>query len=110
VGSRLASFDAGDVQLSAIEIHAVPAQPRQLDRPQGMAESNVDHRLIAKRMAVVACRLDQALDLGLGQVFPASDIGIRPLAWGTARLDCAEFSDRRDEFETRFPHEFQAFV
>jgi hypothetical protein len=60
-------------------------------------------------LPVVGSGLDQTLDLGLGEVFARSHLGVGPLAWRAFCRDCAENSVWRHKLELRFCHWFCSF-
>src|SRR6266536_3495380 len=61
-----------DVQDAHLEIDLLPAQIHELGRPEPVAEGQEDHRGVAMARG----RMDQSLDLGLGQVLarPVLDV------------------------------------
>ena len=77
MSSRFTAFDPADMQLAAIEIDGLPAQPRHLGGTEPVAERHQDHGRVAMAMPVGAGGLDQPFDLALGQIFTRPDCGIR---------------------------------
>jgi hypothetical protein len=73
------------VQDAAIEIDLVPAQLHQLGRSQAVAEGQEDHRGVP----VAARRLDQALDLDLGEMLSGAIFAVGP---AQRRLNCRIFA------------------
>jgi len=72
----LATLGAADIDGAGLELDRRPLQAAELRDPQSVAETYQDHRCVAVAVAVALGRLDQALDLTLGQVlaglFPVS--------------------------------------
>jgi hypothetical protein len=64
----------------------LPAKIDQLAHPQGVAEGHRDQQPIANRVAAVAGGLDQALDLGLGELFALAIFGVLAPATLNCRL------------------------
>src|SRR6266536_3756835 len=69
---RRACLGPADVQDAHLEIDLLPAQIHELGRPEPVAEGQEDHRGVAMARG----RMDQSLDLGLGQVLarPVLDV------------------------------------
>ena len=67
-----------------------------------MAIGDKDHGGVAVALAVVLGRLDQALDLGLGEVFAGPIGGVRL----PAGCDCSLFDGWSHELEVLFRHGF----
>jgi hypothetical protein len=63
-------FDAGNVNLAAIEVDCIPAKPDCLNRAKSMSKSDQDQRRIAVSMPVFAGGRDQPIDFGTREVFP----------------------------------------
>jgi hypothetical protein len=63
-------FDAGNVNLAAIEVDCIPAKPDCLNRAKSMSKSDQDQRRIALSMPVFAGGRDQPIDFGTREVFP----------------------------------------
>ena len=85
------------------EVDLVPAQVHELADPQPVAISYEDHGGVAVSPAVVPGRPDQAIDLGLGQVFPRPIGGVRL----PAGPHCSNNGGWDDDFQARFCHCFQ---
>jgi hypothetical protein len=58
------------VQLAGGEVDVVPTQRHQLTRPQAMAVGDQDGRYVPMAPAIFPGRLDQPLDLALGEALP----------------------------------------
>ena len=72
------------------EVDCVPTEVANLGSPEAMPVGEQDHGGVAVAVAVAFGRLDQRLDLSLGQVFPLPVIGIGPSAG--RRWNCSLFS------------------
>jgi hypothetical protein len=92
-----ACLGPADVQDAAIEIDLVPAQLHQLGRSQAVAEGQEDHRGVP----VAARRLDQALDLDLGEMLSGAIFAVGP---AQRRLNCRIFACWRDQGEAWICH------
>ena len=68
MGRGRALLDPADMQAGMGEVDLIPAQVDQLADPQAVAIGDQDHGRVPVAPAVLAGRLDQLLDLGLGQV------------------------------------------
>jgi hypothetical protein len=96
-------LDPADVQGGRDEVHLIPAQVRQLARPEAMPIGHKDHGAITMAPSVALSGRKQPLDLGLRQVFAGAKFGVGP----TSRCNCPFFGDRRDEPDVRFGHGFR---
>ena len=72
-----AALDPAHRQGGLVEVDLVPAQVDQLADPQTMTIGHQDHGGVAVTVAVVLDLVDQTLDLGLGQVLPRPQFGVR---------------------------------
>src|SRR5262249_61199625 len=59
-----------DVYRGGLEVELLDREGDQLGDPQGVPERQKDEQLVPNRVAVLARRLAELLDLGFGQVFP----------------------------------------
>jgi hypothetical protein len=72
MGARPAILDAAHMQVRGLEINLIPAEINDLGGPQGMAEGEQDHERVTPAVPVPARRLNQPLDLMLGQVLASA--------------------------------------
>jgi len=61
-----------------------------------------DHGGVTVAVAVALGCLDQALDLGLGQILPRPQLGVWPAAWLTVRFSVAGLISLRCDFAMAF--------
>ena len=83
------------VQGGVPEVDLVPTKVRQLTDPQGVTVSYKDHGERRGGPAVLAGRLDQLLDFGLGQILAGPQLGVR----ASSRRDCSIYSGWRYQFQ-----------
>ena len=96
--ARRAFLGPSDGQGCGIEIDLVPAKVNQFTCPESVPVGRKDHGGISMAPAIGLGCLRQALDFGVGQVFPRTEFGVlRPF-----RCDCSIFGVRRDQLEMRF--------
>jgi hypothetical protein len=88
---RTTRLGPADVQDAVIEIDLVPRQVHQLGH-EPLAEGQQDHG----RVPIARRRLDQPLDLGLGQVLTGTVLGVPP---AMRRVNCRNFAGWRDRLE-----------
>jgi hypothetical protein len=62
-------FDAGNVNLAAIEVDRIPPKPDCLNRAKSVSKGDQDQRRIAVSMPVFAGSRDEPIDLGTREVF-----------------------------------------
>ena len=65
---RSALLDSTDVQDGVFQVHLLPTQVHQLGGPQTVPKGQQNHRCVAMAPAIVLGRLNQPLDLALGQM------------------------------------------
>src|SRR5262249_17219532 len=65
-----------DMQDARFEVNLIPTQVHEFSRPEAVAKGQQDHG----RVAMARSRLDQPLDLALGEVLAAAIFGVRPAA------------------------------
>jgi hypothetical protein len=68
--TRHAALGTTDVQLAGGEVDIVPTQRHQLTRPQAVAVGDQDGSSVPMAPAIFPGRLDQPLDLALGEILP----------------------------------------
>ena len=73
---RRAVLDAADIDSRGIEVDLLPADIDQLAHPQRMPEGHEDQQPVPSRVAAVASRRQQLLDLSLGQVLALPVVGV----------------------------------
>ena len=81
----LATLGAAHIDGAGLELDRRPLQAAELRHPQSVAETDQDHRRVAVAVAVALGRLDQALDLTLGQVLA---IATHFAVAGSAKRNC----------------------
>ena len=81
------------VQGGVPEVDLVPTKVRQLTDPQGVTARIMV--TVAVAPAVLAGRLDQLLDFGLGQILAGPQLGVR----ASSRRDCSIYSGWRYQFQ-----------
>src|SRR4051812_10768855 len=106
MGCGGAALDPANRQGGAAEIDLVPAQVHELARAQTVAICNQDHGGIAMAPTIRSGRLDQTLDLGLGQILARPQLGIR----APARGDCPIYSGWGDASEGWFHQRFSSLA
>ena len=62
-------FDAGNMNLAAIEVDRIPPEPDCLNRAKSVAKGDQDQRRIAVSMPVFAGSRDEPIDFGPREVF-----------------------------------------
>ena len=97
-----ALFDPTDVQCGRGEVDLVPAQVCQLAGPEAVAIGHKDHRGIPVCPPVFLGGREQALDLGLGQVFAGPQVRVGAALGG----NCWFFGGWRDQPEVGFGQGF----
>ena len=81
MGGFLTALGAAHIDGAGLELDRRPLQAAELRHSQSVTETDQDHRRVAVAVAVTLGRLDQALDLTLGQVLPiATDFAIAAAA------------------------------
>ncbi len=85
VRRRLAVLEALDVHRRGPQVDIIPAEFADLGSPQTVPIGYQDHGRVPMTVAIGLGRLDQLLDLGLGQVLPLAIGGV-----GSAS-DCSLF-------------------
>src|SRR5262249_39145664 len=73
-----------DMQPTVTEVEGVPAQRHELARPQPVPIGDQDHGGVAVAVTVVAGGFDQAVDLGVGEIFAGAEVRIAPARRGVA--------------------------
>ena len=95
MGARSPRLHPTDVQTRMTKVDLVPPEIDQFTHSETVPIADQDHRSVAMTPAVLAGRLDQLLDLGLGQVLAGAELGI-----GTpSRRDCSIYGPRGDDSE-----------
>jgi hypothetical protein len=92
------------VQDGVGEIDLIPTQVYKLGRPQAVAEGDKDRGGIPVTPAIVPGGRHQALDLGVGQVFPRPLFSVWPTPW---HLNCSIYDGWRRWLGGQFHHDFQ---
>jgi hypothetical protein len=77
MGARGALLDPADVEIGITEIHLIPPQVHEFGCPQAMPVSHKDRGGVPVAPTVFLGRVDQPLDLGLGQVLTGPQGPIR---------------------------------
>ena len=72
-----ATLHATDMNRAGLEIDGFPTQSHKLGNPQPMPIGDQDHGGVTMRVPISAGGFDQPLNLGIGEVFPASQGGVR---------------------------------
>jgi hypothetical protein len=97
-------FDAGNVNLAAIEVDCIPPKPDCLNRAKSVSKGDQDQCRIAVPMPVFAGSRDESIDFGTGEVFAHPCFWIPPpFGWSAAR-DWTVFDDWGDKLDMRFSH------
>jgi hypothetical protein len=68
------------------EVHLVPAQVADLNRPQPMAEGHQDHGGVPVTVPIGLGGLDEGLDLAGREVLAGAKLRV----WSTCRRNCSE--------------------
>ncbi len=68
-----------------------------------MSVGHEHHGGVPVAVTVALCRFHKPLDLGLGQVFPGSQLAVG----GPPRRNCSFYGGWRDQLEVRFGHSFR---
>src|SRR6516162_7054578 len=89
-------FDSTDVQDGVFQVDLLPAKVHQLGGPQTVPKGQQDHGCVAMAPAVVLGRLNQPLDLSLGQVLAGA---VRGVGLADRQSNCAFFGGWTDYFE-----------
>jgi len=80
--SRRTILGSIDVQSTVTEIDRIPTQGHKLAYPQAMPIGDQDHGGVTVAMAVAVGGDNQAVDLGVGQIFAGANLGIGPTRRG----------------------------
>jgi hypothetical protein len=73
-----AVLDPADGKRAPIEVDLVPAQVHKLADAQAVPIGHKDHGRVAVAVAVAFDRLSQFGDLGVSQILPGPQFGVRP--------------------------------
>ena len=92
--------------MALVEVDLIPAQVDQLTDPQAVPIGDEDHGGVAVTPAVLAGRLDQLLDLGLGQVLAGPQFGVGTRCRHGLAANCSFFDGWSHELEVLFRHGF----
>jgi hypothetical protein len=87
MGRRRPVLDPANMQAGMGKVDLVPTKIHQLTDPEPMTVGDQDHGGIAMPPAVRSGRLEQLLDLTLGQVFAGTDLGIRTPSWSDCPIN-----------------------
>jgi hypothetical protein len=71
-------FDAGNVNLAAIEVDRIPPKPDCLNRAKSMSKRNQNQRRIAVSVPVLAGSRDEPIDFGTREVFSYPYLWVPP--------------------------------
>jgi len=85
--ARCAVLGPTDVNGGRVEMDLLPAKVDQLANPQRMSECHQDQQPIADRIAAIAGRGQQLIDLSLSQVLALPIVGVL----GTTTANCRLF-------------------
>jgi hypothetical protein len=84
-----------------VEVDLVPAQIDQFRHSEAVPVGQQDHGGIAVAVSIIFGGARQALDFGIGQIFPSAQFSIRA---AQRRGNCSIFSGRRCQFELGIRH------
>jgi hypothetical protein len=102
------TLGATHVQATVRKIDCVPAQRHQFDHPQPMPIGDQHHGGVAVTAAILRGRLDQAVDLGVGEILARPDLGVAPPTRGLTS-HCPIYSGWHRQHQMWFCHGFRPF-
>jgi hypothetical protein len=89
--ARRPALDPADVKVGRLEVDLIPTQVDQLGNPETVPECDENHCAVPMARPILLCGLDQALDLGLGQVLAGAQVSVRH----PERRNCSKFGARQ---------------
>lgn len=95
-----AVLDPADVQGRGLKVDLLPTEVDDFGRSEAVPVSQKHYESVALTLTVLSGGLDQALHLGMGEVFSGSQLGI---PWSAG--NCSIYSCWRYQSELRFCHD-----